>query len=100
MSQSTALKTKSDKSEYPLQPIGIVDMTVDAGSIADVPEGVCLYNQCWSSHTDFVCALHTPEIVIQVRQCYVTWQKHIRTTLHASYYVFMHSTCNLIITGM
>ena len=42
MSQATTLKTKSDKNEYPLKPIGVVDMTVDAGSIADVPEGVYL----------------------------------------------------------
>ena len=46
MSESTALKTKSDKNEYPLQPIGIADMSVDAGSIADVPEGVYLYISC------------------------------------------------------
>ena len=62
MSQSTTLKSKSDKSEYPLQPIGIVDLTVDAGSIADVPEGVYLYIQCWSLHTNLNCVLHTPQL--------------------------------------
>ena len=76
MSQSTALKTKSDKSEYPLQPIGVVDMTVDAGSIADVPEGAYLYIQCWSSYTDFMCVLHTPEIFIQVDRSYVMAEAH------------------------
>ena len=46
MSLSSTPKTKSDKNEYPLQPIGIVDMRVDAGSIADVPEGVYPYISC------------------------------------------------------